>query len=345
MSSVPLDTDPRARRHDATVLASTVAVLLAVTCASVFFGSAGLTPSDVLSGLRAMIESGASSSPSAQIILLRLLRIGLGVLVGASLGLSGFLLQTAFRNPLADSYLLGVSGGAQLAVTLVALLGVSGSVGVMPVMVAAPLVGALGVLILLLIISRRIGHDLLAFLLSGLALSYMLNAMYSILVSTRPDVLSNTVFWSWMGLNRASGSGMIVVGAGLAIAIPLVMSLMRPLRSYLVGDDFAMNVGVNVKRTRITLLFISVILAATDVAASGVVGFAGLFSPHLARLLTRRTDRSFIVLTMLMGAIVVVVGDLIARSVSASEIPLNTVLSLFGAPYLIWLSVKARRAL
>ncbi|MHB8070694.1 MAG: FecCD family ABC transporter permease [Candidatus Cryosericum sp.] len=345
MSSVPLGTDPKARRHDATVLAGTVAVLLVVTAASVFFGSAGLTPSDVLHGLRVMVESGGSSSPAAQIVLLRLLRIGLGVLVGASLGLSGFLLQTAFRNPLADSYLLGVSGGAQLAVTLVALLGVSGSVGIIPVMVAAPLVGALGVLILLLIISRRIGHDLLAFLLSGLALSYMLNAMYSILVSTRPDVLSNTVFWSWMGLNRASGSGMIVVGVGLAIAIPLVMSLMRPLRSYLVGDDFAMNVGVNVKRTRITLLFISVILAATDVAASGVVGFAGLFSPHLARLLTRRTDRSFIVLTMLMGAIVVVVGDLIARSVSASEIPLNTVLSLFGAPYLIWLSVKARRAL
>jgi iron complex transport system permease protein len=344
MSSVPLGTDPGTRRHDATVLAGAVAVLLAITGASVFFGSAGLTPSDVFNGLRVMTESGASSSPAAQIVMLRLLRIGLGVLVGASLGLSGFLLQTAFRNPLADSYLLGVSGGAQLAVTLVALLGVSGAVGTIPIMIAAPLVGALGVLVLLLVISRRIGHDMLAFLLSGLALSYMLNAMYSILVSTRPDVLSNTVFWSWMGLNRASGSGMVVVGTGLAIAVPLVMSLMRPLRSYLVGDDFAMNVGVNVRRTRMSLLFISVILAATDVAASGVVGFAGLFSPHLARLLTRRTDRSFVVLTMLMGAIVVVVGDLIARSVSASEIPLNTVLSLFGAPYLIWLSVKARRA-
>jgi iron complex transport system permease protein len=344
MSSKLLGSDAGARRHDATVLAGAVAVLLAITGASVFFGSAGLTPSDVFNGLRVMTESGASSSPAAQIVMLRLLRIGLGVLVGASLGLSGFLLQTAFRNPLADSYLLGVSGGAQLAVTLVALLGVSGAVGTIPIMIAAPLVGALGVLVLLLVISRRIGHDMLAFLLSGLALSYMLNAMYSILVSTRPDVLSNTVFWSWMGLNRASGSGMVVVGTGLAIAVPMVMSLMRPLRSYLVGDDFAMNVGVNVRRTRMSLLFISVILAATDVAASGVVGFAGLFSPHLARLLTRRTDRSFVVLTMLMGAIVVVVGDLIARSVSASEIPLNTVLSLFGAPYLIWLSVKARRA-
>jgi iron complex transport system permease protein len=344
MSSKLLGTDPGTRRHDATVLAGAVAVLLAITGASVFFGSAGLTPSDVFNGLRVMTESGASSSPAAQIVMLRLLRIGLGVLVGASLGLSGFLLQTAFRNPLADSYLLGVSGGAQLAVTLVALLGVSGAVGTIPIMIAAPLVGALGVLVLLLVISRRIGHDMLAFLLSGLALSYMLNAMYSILVSTRPDVLSNTVFWSWMGLNRASGSGMVVVGTGLAIAVPMVMSLMRPLRSYLVGDDFAMNVGVNVRRTRMSLLFTSVILAATDVAASGVVGFAGLFSPHLARLLTRRTDRSFVVLTMLMGAIVVVVGDLIARSVSASEIPLNTVLSLFGAPYLIWLSVKARRA-
>jgi iron complex transport system permease protein len=120
---------------------------------------------------------------------------------------------------------------------------------------------------------------------------------------------------------------------------------MRPLRSYLVGDDFAQNLGVNVRTTRILLLFISVVLAATDVAASGVVGFAGLFSPHLARLLTRRTDRTFIVLTMLMGATVVVVGDLIARSVSVSEVPLNTVLSLFGAPYLIWLSIKSRRVM
>ena len=345
MSSVLPSTDAGTGRHDAAVLACTAAVLLVVTGVSVFFGSAGLTPSDVFNGLKLIMKNGASATPITQIVMLRLLRIGLGILVGASLGLSGFLLQTAFRNPLADSYLLGVSGGAQLAVTLVALFGISGVVGVVPVMIAAPLAGALGVLVLLLVISRRIGHDLLAFLLSGLALSYMLNAMYSILVSTRPDVLSNTVFWSWMGLNRASGSGMIVVGAGLAIAIPLVMSLMRPLRSYLVSDDFAMNVGVNVRRTRINLLLISTILAATDVAVSGVVGFAGLFSPHLARLVTRRTDRAFIVLTMLMGSIVVVVGDLIARSVGSSEIPLNTILSLFGAPYLIWLSVKSRRAL
>ncbi len=345
MSSVLPSTDAGIGRHDAAVLACTAAVLLVVTGVSVFFGSAGLTPSEVFNGLKLIMKNGASGTPIAQIVMLRLLRIGLGILVGASLGLSGFLLQTAFRNPLADSYLLGVSGGAQLAVTLVALFGISGVVGVVPVMIAAPLAGALGVLVLLLVISRRIGHDLLAFLLSGLALSYMLNAMYSILVSTRPDVLSNTVFWSWMGLNRASGSGMIVVGVGLAIAIPLVMTLMRPLRSYLVGDDFAMNVGVNVRRTRINLLLISTILAATDVAVSGVVGFAGLFSPHLARLVTRRTDRAFIVLTMLMGSIVVVVGDLIARSVGSSEIPLNTILSLFGAPYLIWLSVKSRRAL
>jgi iron complex transport system permease protein len=123
------------------------------------------------------------------------------------------------------------------------------------------------------------------------------------------------------------------------------MILMRPLRSYLVGDDFAQNLGVNVRAIRFVMLFMSVVLAATDVAVSGVVGFAGLFSPHMARLLTRRTDRTFVALTMLMGANVVVVGDLIARSVSASEIPLNTVLSLFGAPFLIWLAIKSRRAI
>lgn len=344
MSSVLPVPDARVRRHDAAVLIGTAAVLLAVTGMSVFFGSAGLTPSEVFHGLRLMAGGAPMGTPEAQIVMLRLLRIGLGVLVGASLGLSGFLMQTAFRNPLADSYLLGVSGGAQLAVTLVALLGLAGTVASVPVMIAAPLAGALLVLAALLIISRRIGHDLLAFLLSGLALSYMLNALYSILVSTRPDILSNTIFWSWMGLNRASGTGIIVVAIGLVIAVPAVMSLMRPLRSYLVGDDFAQNVGVSVRKTRISMLLISVILAATDVAASGVVGFAGLFSPHLARLLTRRTDRTFVVLTMLMGATVVVVGDLIARSVSASEIPLNTVLSLFGAPYLLWLSIKSRRA-
>jgi iron complex transport system permease protein len=345
MSSVLPVPDAGVRRHDAAVLVGTAAVLLVVTGISVFFGSAGLTPAEVVHGMRLMIAGAPMGTPEAQIVMLRLLRIGLGVLVGASLGLSGFLLQTAFRNPLADSYLLGVSGGAQLAVTLVALLGLAGTVASIPIMIAAPLAGSLAVLVMLLIISRRIGHDLLAFLLSGLALSYMLNAVYSILVSTRPDILSNTIFWSWMGLNRASGTGMTVVAMGLIVAVPAVMSLMRPLRSYLVGDDFAQNVGVNVRRTRISLLFISVILASTDVAASGVVGFAGLFSPHLARLLTRRTDRTFVVLAMLMGATIVVVGDLIARSVSASEVPLNTVLSLFGAPYLIWLSIKSRRAI
>ena len=345
MSRLRLSPDAAVRRHDTVVLSGTVAALLVVTIVSVFFGSAGLTPSAVLKGLQLMLVDGAAGTPEAQIVALRLLRIGLGVLVGASLGLSGFLLQTAFRNPLADSYLLGVSGGAQLAVTIVALLGVSGAVAMLPIMVAAPLAGAFAVLGLLLVISRRIGHDLLAFLLAGLALSYMLNALYSILVATRPALLSSSVFWAWMGLNRASGTGIAVVGAGLLLSVPLVMSLMRPLRSYLVGDDFALNLGVNVHRTRIVLLVTSVVLAATDVAASGVVGFAGLFSPHLARLFVRRTNRTFIVQTMIMGAIVVVVGDLIARSVSASEVPLNTVLSLFGAPYLIWLSVKSRRAL
>jgi len=99
-------------------------LLLLVSIASVFFGSAGLSAADVLAGLRGIRAGLSATLPVAQIVLLRLLRIGLGVLVGASLGLSGFLLQTAFRNPLADSYLLGVSGGAQLAVTIVALLGV-----------------------------------------------------------------------------------------------------------------------------------------------------------------------------------------------------------------------------
>jgi iron complex transport system permease protein len=343
MSSVLPVPDAGARRHDAAVLVGTAAVLLVFTGISVFFGSAGLTPIQVLHGLRLAIAGVPTGTPEGQIVVLRLVRIGLGVLVGASLGLSGFLMQTAFRNPLADSYLLGVSGGAQLAVTLVALLSLAGTVASVPVMIAAPLAGGLLVLALLIVISRRIGHDLLAFLLSGLALSYLLNALYSILVSTRPDILSNTIFWSWMGLNRASGTGMAVVAAGLTVAVPVVMGLMRPLRAYLVGDDFAQNLGVNVNRTRISLLVISVFLAATDVAASGVVGFAGLFSPHLARLLTHRTDRTFVVLTMLMGATVVVVGDLLARSVSVSEIPLNTVLSLFGAPYLIWLSIKSRR--
>ncbi len=344
MSSVQPGAESGTRRRDTVVLIGTTVVLIAVMCASIFFGSSGLRPGEVLKGLRTLAQSGSKSSPAAQIVMLRLLRIGLGVLVGASLGLSGFLLQTAFRNPLADSYLLGVSGGAQLSVTLVALFGISGAVGIMPVMVIAPLAGALGVLVLLLMISKRLGHDLLAFLLSGLALSYMLNAMYSILVSARPNILSHSVFWSWMGLNRASGSAVTVVAAGLVIAVPIVMMHMRPLRAYLVGDDFATNVGVNVRRTRLGMLFVSVALAATDVAASGVVGFAGLFSPHLARLLTRHTDRTFVMLTMLMGAILVVFGDLLARSVSLSEIPLNTVLSLFGAPYMIWLATKTRRA-
>lgn len=345
MSSGPLSTDLRPRRHNAAVLVGTATMLLLLASASMFFGSAGLTPRQVLHGLSLMMEGSPVVTPEAQIVRLRLLRIGLGVLVGASLGLSGFLMQTAFRNPLADSYLLGVSGGAQLAVTLVALLGLAGTVASIPVMIAAPLGGALAVLAMLLLLSQRIGHDLLAFLLSGLAFSYMLNALQSILISTRPDILSNTVFWSWMGLNRASMPAVVVVTTGLALVVPPVMALMRPLRSYLVGDDFASNLGVNVRSLRFGMLFMSVILAATDVAASGVVGFAGLFSPHMARLLTRRTDRTFVVLTMLMGANVVVVGDLIARSVSASEIPLNTVLSLFGAPFLIWLAIRSRRAL
>lgn len=337
------DPDAGTAKRDAAALLGTAMLLLAVAAASVFFGSAGLRPSEVMKGLGDLGRHGWSSSGDAQIVWLRLLRIGLGILVGASLGLSGFLLQTAFRNPLADSYLLGVSGGAQLAVTIVALLGISGTLASIPVMIVAPLLGAFAVLGLLLLLSRRVGHDLLAFLLTGLALSYVLNALYSIIIAMKPGLLSNSVFWSWMGLNRASLSGFGIAGGGLLCSVPLVMSMMRPLRAYLVGDDFAMNLGVDVRRTRTKLLFISVILAATDVAVSGVVGFAGLFSPHLARLLIRRTNRSFVVLTMLMGALVVVVGDLIARSVGASEIPLNTVLSLFGAPYLIWLAVRSRR--
>src|SRR5450830_907520 len=177
MSSALPVPDAGVRRHDAAVLVGTVAVLLVVTGVSVFFGSAGLTPFQVLHGLHLAIGGVPTGAPEGQIVMLRLVRIGLVILVGASLGLSGFLLQTAFRNPLADSYLLGVSGGAQLAVTLVALFGLAGTVASVPVMVAAPLVGGLLVLVMLLVISRRIGHDLLAFLLSGLALSYMLNAL------------------------------------------------------------------------------------------------------------------------------------------------------------------------
>ncbi len=335
-----------ARPH---VVLALLAVALAVVCVlAAGIGAVGIPPEQVLATVahRAGLHVGSVTSENAAVLWqIRLPRVALGVLVGASLGCAGAIMQGIFGNPLADPGIVGVSSGAAVGavVTIVSGAFVFGRWSV----TVAAFVGGVLTTVLVYLIARSHGRtEVVTLILTGIAVNALAGAAIGLctFLATN-EQLQDITFWNLGSLSAATWQAVAAVAPcaalGQAIAPPYAPSL--DLHS--LGESSARHLGVDVERLRIVLILVVGLLVSAAVAVCGVVGFVGLVVPHLIRLMIGPAHRTLIAGSALGGAIVVVAGDLAARTiVLPAEAPLGVLTALLGAPFFLWLLRRTRRS-
>lgn len=276
---------------------------------------------------------------------IRLSRVVLAGLVGASLSAAGVVFQGLLLNPLADPFTIGVSTGAAFGVALLVMLGVSGSyLGLSPLPLGA-LGGALGALVAVLVLSREAGRlRKESLVLAGIVVSTFLSALISLIKSLDEESLSAIVFWI---MGSFSGRGWIHVGfllPYLTLGFLLAGAYTRELDLLALGEEQSHHLGVAVSRVRLMLLVGASLLTAGAVSVSGVIGFVGLVVPHVVRLLSGPAHGRLLVLSAFAGALTLIWADVASRTLLASgqELPVGVVTALLGGPFFFYL-LKSRR--
>jgi iron complex transport system permease protein len=332
---------------------------LALTLAVVFvlelsLGSVMIPLKTVISILAGGQDSGESWR---QIILLfRLPRAVTAILAGAALGVAGLEMQTLFRNPLVEPYILGVSSGASLGVALVVmvtdglgwnlLLERAGIMGSTALVVAATL-GSLAVLSVVLSFARKVESNI-TLLIVGLMFGYIASSLVSIMMQFSVEhQMQRFITWTFGSFGSVTWQQMEIFAPTLAVGILLAWILAKPLNAFLLGDGYARSMGVNVRRVRFWIIASSALLAGTVTAYCGPIAFLGIAVPHLCRLLLKTSDhRTLVPAVVLMGATLALFADRVAM-VPGSQIalPLNAVTSLIGAPVVVAVILKRRHVM
>lgn len=276
---------------------------------------------------------------------IRLLRVLGCLLVGMALGAAGVALQGIMRNPMADPYVIGTSGGAGLGATLAMLLPIELSwfgFGVVPAMA---FVGAF-VAVMIVYNVARVGAKtpVVTLLLAGFAVSSMLAAVLSFLMMVSGNALRQIVIWMMGGVTVAAWSQLVVVTPLVLGGIVAIFLFTPALNAFLLGEEQAKYLGVNVERCKVVILMLAALLTGAAVSVSGLVGFVGLVVPHVGRLLFGPDHRLLLPAASLVGGIFLVLADLLARSLLApTEIPVGVVTALIGSPFFIYLLRKAKK--
>ncbi len=317
------------------------AVVLGVALAlGTLFGGEPITLADAFT----------DGTPASTILFsLRMPRVVLAALVGAALAASGTTLQALLRNPLADPFVLGVSGGAALGATIALALGVT-SLAALPGLSAVSLlalVGAIAATGLVMGVGRLAGRGSPhTTLLAGVIFNaFALAAIIFIKALVAPDKVGEVLFWLAGALGYEKPSTLIASGAVQAAAISVMWALSGRLNLLTLGDEDAASLGVDVSRTRTVLLLVASLSVSAAVALSGLVGFVGLLVPHLARLLLGPDQRLLLPASALLGAAFLVLADLGARvlfRVFHTEPPVGVITALLGGPAFLLLLLRAR---
>jgi iron complex transport system permease protein len=323
-----------------------IALLMALFTLSILVGGGSLSLTDAFAALL------GSSSPENNTIVqsIRLPRALASLLCGAALGVSGAILQTLFRNPLADPYVLGISSGSSLALGVSILLGVTlgwwGPYNPYSLYLSA-FVGALAVMVLMISISGLV-RSITTILVVGVMVGYVAYAATSILQTlVEIERLRIFVYWTLGSFSGARWSLLAPSLPLLAACLALSAVIAKPLDALLLGEDYARSMGMRLGAARLGLVALASMGVALVTTVAGPVGFVGLCAPYLARQLSKTSSHRLVIpYAMLMGSILVVSADLASRLVIRPlELPITAVTSLFGAPLVIYLLLRGRSVL
>ncbi|WP_407361441.1 FecCD family ABC transporter permease [Microbacterium sp. LBN7] len=321
-----------------------IAVLVLVVSAST--GPVGVSPIDaarivighLLPGMPWMSDGTLTPLQDQAVWQFRVPRSLLAALSGAGLALAGAMMQAVVRNPLAEPYILGVSSGASVGAVLVIVSGGATFLGL--TMSGAAFIGAMVACLLVAMLARIRGElSPTRMILAGVALGALLSAVTSYLtLTTDAQNVVSVMFFLLGSVSAADMSSLLIPAVALAIACTAVFGLSRSMNALLSGDESAMAVGVRTSRLRGLLLVLASLLTGAIVAVSGGIGFVGLVVPHIARLLVGSDHRRMLPVTVLGGALFLMIADLLARTVAMpTEIPLGILTAFVGAPFFLWL--------
>ena len=278
---------------------------------------------------------------------IRLPRILAAIILGGALSVSGFLLQTFFGNPIASPFVLGISSGAKLVVSLVMifLLGKS-MVASSAVLILAAFVGSMISMGFVLLVAKKV-KQMSALIISGIMIGYICSAVTDFVITFADDSnivnLHNWSMGSFSGMNWENVRMMAVV---TAVTVLMVFLMSKPISAYQLGEGYAQNMGVNIKLFRVALILLSSILSACVTAFAGPISFVGIAVPHLAKSLLK-TARPLLVIPacFLGGAVFCLFCDLIARTAFApTELSISSVTAVFGAPVVIYIMIRRKRS-
>jgi iron complex transport system permease protein len=323
---------------------SLLLLLVIVTLLSIRFGAVSITWSDISSAVGKLLASSGDLNLIERIFLdIRLPRALLCVVVGASLAMSGVLMQALFRNPIVEPGLIGTSSGAAFGAALYFVLGATFrfNAGTWTLPIAATVGGTLATTIVFFL-SRNKSEgrsSVIALLLTGIAVNALFLSGVGFLsyIARDPQARSIT-FWNLGTLSGASWNSVIIVSISSIGCLFLGLRQTKKLNALMMGEEEAMLLGVNIKRLQLTIMAINIVLVAVATAFVGVISFVGLIVPHLLRLARGSDNRYLLISSAMLGGIVVSIADLIARlALAPAELPIGIVTSVVGVPVFILL--------
>ncbi len=335
-----------ARGRLALAYASLALALLLAFAASLALGAVRLSPAEAVSALISGSAAGDSEpgNPATIIVWLRFTRACLAAAVGASLAASGVVFQGLFRNPLADPYVIGSSGGAALgAVIAIAFGSGAGAMGFSSIGFAAFLGGLSATLVVYVVAgATRLRSDASSLLLAGTALGSLFSALVSIVLALKDRDLHRAWFWLLGGFSGRGLPELAAAAPAMLAGFVAAMAGARSLDLLSVGDEEASSLGLRPALTRFAIGAFVALSVSAAVALSGAIGFVGLVSPHLARRLVGPRHFRLIPAAALSGAVLLVVADTIARTAFAPvEMPVGAMTALIGAPFFIYKIARA----
>ncbi len=330
-------------RLRSTILFCLLAILVIMLFAiDLSVGSVSIPLGDVVAAL----TGGECPPATAKIVVhIRLIKAVVAVIAGASLTVSGIQMQTLFRNPLAGPYVLGISSGASLGVALFILgapiAGMSGLISSFGIAGAA-WAGAAIVLAVIAAVGHRI-KDIMVILILGMMFSSGVGAVVQILQYLSADEsLKSFVIWTMGSLGDVTASQLWILVPAIIAGFVLAVLTIKPLNMLLFGEEYAVTMGLDIKKSRVLIFFSTTLLAGSVTAFCGPIGFIGLAMPHVTRMLFDNSDhRVLLPATMLTGASVMLLCDIVSK---LFVLPVNAITALFGIPVVVWVVLHNNRS-
>jgi iron complex transport system permease protein len=310
--------------------------------ADLAWGSIHISVREILS---VFAGKGANGINTEILLNFRLPKAITAILAGASLSVAGLMMQTLFRNSLADPYILGVSSGASLGVALVMMAATFLPVAFVSsgwALIAAAIIGASVVLILVVGVSFKV-HNAVSLLIVGLMFGTIAGSLVSVLQNfSNPDAIKLFIMWTFGSLSAVTWNYMQVLLPVVLIGLGMAFFLQKRLDGLLLGENYARGLGISIVNTRLLIVVATGLLAGGITAFTGPIAFVGVAIPHIARGIFKTSSHKVLLpATILCGASLLLTCDIITQ-IPTYTLPINTVSALFGAPIIIWIIIKKR---